>query len=206
MFTKEELIDHLENGTRVLDNKILKDAFVAIDRKDFVLEDYAEEAYEDYALPLGQGSTISQPTTVAFMLELLDPQEGDNILDVGSGSGFTTALLAHIVGDKGKVSGVERIPEIVKLGQGNIKKYDFKNAEILQAGEEVGFSKEAPYDKILVSAAAEELPKKLLEQLKIGGTMIVPVYDNLWQVKKTSETDTEIKKFDRFEFVPLITQ
>jgi protein-L-isoaspartate(D-aspartate) O-methyltransferase len=204
MFTKEELIDHLEKGTQVLQDKTHKNAFVAIDRKDFVSTDYIEEVYEDYALPIGHEQTISQPTTVAFMFELLDPQEGDNVLDVGSGSGWTTALLSHIVGKKGNVIGVEKVLELVKLGQENIEKYDLKNAEIVQAGKELGYPKEALYDKILVSAAAKELPKELLEQLKVGGTMVIPVYDNIWQVKKTSDTDTEIKKFERFEFVPLI--
>ncbi|HJL55660.1 MAG: protein-L-isoaspartate O-methyltransferase [Candidatus Pacebacteria bacterium] len=205
MFTKKELIEHLEKGTRMLQSNELKDAFTAIDRKDFVPEDYVEEAYEDYPLPLGSTEqTISQPTTVAFMLELLNPQKGEKILDVGSGSGWTTALLAHLVGESGAVTGVEIIPELVKLGNNNLKKYDFKNAQILKAGKEIELGGEAPFDKILVSAAAEDLPKKLMEQLKVGGTMVIPVYDNLWQVKKT-EGGADVKKFERFEFVPLIT-
>jgi len=205
MFTKEELLDHLENGTKVLENKDIRDAFVAIDRKDFVSEDYVEEVYEDYALPLGYEQTISQPTTVAFMLDLLVPQKGDKVLDVGSGSGFVTALLAHIVGESGYVIGVERVQELVKLGQENLSKYDFKNAEIKQAVKELGLQEEAPFDKILVSAAAEEVPKELLRQLKVGGVTVVPIYDNIWQVRKISEENIDIKKFERFEFVPLIT-
>ncbi|MDP6387690.1 MAG: protein-L-isoaspartate O-methyltransferase [Candidatus Pacebacteria bacterium] len=205
MLTKKELINHLENGTRVLQTGALKDAFVAIDRKDFVPEDYVEEAYEDYPLPLGDSrQTISQPTTVAFMLELLDPQEGENILDIGAGSGWTTALLARLVGEKGGVIGVEIIPELVQLGKKNLKKYDFKNVEILKADKEIGLPKKAPFDKILVSAAAEDLPKKLLEQLKIGGTMVIPIYDEVWQIKKL-ESDNDIKKYKGFAFVPLIT-
>ena len=94
--------------------------------------------------------------------------------------------------------------ELVKLGNNNLKKYDFKNAQILKAGKEIELGGEAPFDKILVSAAAEDLPKKLMEQLKVGGTMVIPVYDNLWQVKKT-EGGADVKKFERFEFVPLIT-
>ena len=205
MFNKKELIEHLENGTRVLQSDNLKDAFTTIDRKDFVPEDYKKEAYEDYPLPLGStGQTISQPTTVAFMFELLNPQKGEKILDVGTGSGWTTALLAHIVGESGKVYGVEIIPKLVELGEKNLKKYNFKNAEIIKADTEIGLEKEAPFDRILVSAAAEDLPKKLMEQLKVGGTMVLPVYDNLWQIKK-SEGGIDIKKFERFEFVPLIT-
>jgi protein-L-isoaspartate(D-aspartate) O-methyltransferase len=205
MFSKEQLIDHLENGTRALKDRMIKDAFVAIDRKNFVPKNYAEEAYEDYPLPLGDtGQTISQPTTVAFMLELLNPQEGEKILDVGSGSGFTTALLARIVGEKGRVIGVERIPELVKLGQKNLDKYNLKNAEIIKARKEIGFLKEAPFDKILVSATTEDLPKKLMEQLRVGGIMVVPIFDEIWQVKKL-ESGEDIKKYKGFAFVPLIT-
>ncbi|MFQ5661907.1 MAG: protein-L-isoaspartate(D-aspartate) O-methyltransferase [Candidatus Paceibacteria bacterium] len=204
MFSKKELMEHLEKGTRVLERDSLKKAFTKVDRKDFVPEDYAEEAYEDYPLPIGHEQTISQPTTVAFMLELLDVQKGEKILDVGAGSGWTTALLANLVGERGEVHGVEIIPELVEFGNNNLKKYNFKNAEIRKAEKDVGLPREEAFDKILVSAAAEDLPKKLMKQLKEGGTMVIPIYDNIWQVKKT-EDGADIKKFERFEFVPLIT-
>jgi protein-L-isoaspartate(D-aspartate) O-methyltransferase len=204
MFSKEQLIDYLEKGTRVLERDSLKEAFYFIDRKDFVSGDYAKEAYEDYPLQIGYEQTISQPTTVAFMLELLNPQEGEKILDVGSGSGWTTALLAHLVGGKGSVIGVERIPKLVELGKENLKKYNFKNVEIVGAEKEIGFLQKAPFDKILVSAAAENLPKKLMEQLKIGGMIVIPIFDEIWQVKKLEDSN-DIKKYKGFAFVPLIT-
>jgi len=204
MLNKEELIEWLENETMVLRTKELKDAFMKIDRKDFTPIDYIEEAYEDYPLPLqNTGQTISQPTTVAFMLELLNPRKGEKILDIGSGSGWTTALLARLVGKEGKVIGIERIQELVELGQMNIEKYDFKNAEIRQTEKEIGLPQEAPFDKILVSAAAKDLPKELVKQLKVGGIMVIPINDEVWQVRKLKNSE-DIKKHKGFVFVPLI--
>ena len=93
------------------------EAFRAIDRKDFVPEELQDEAYGNYPLQIGYGQTISQPNTVAFMLELLAPELGNKIIDVGSGSGWQTALLAHIVGPKGKIFGIELVPELKKMGE-----------------------------------------------------------------------------------------
>jgi len=205
MFTKEELITHLEKDVRVLQSSLIKDALQAIDRVDFIPEEHRAEAYADYALPIGYGQTISQPTTVVFMLELLSPQKGEQILDVGSGSGWTTALLSHIVGEAGSVIGVELVPELVVLGKKNIAKYNFLNTEIMQTKEGTfGVSLKGPYDKILVSATARKVPETLLTQLKNGGIMVLPVGEAVWQIYKKKESDVEIKKFPGFLFVPLI--
>ena len=198
-----ELVTHLiELG--VLRSPNIIDAFRNTDRKDFVLPEYQKEAYEDYPLPIGYGQTISQPYTVAFMLELLQPQEGEKILDVGSGSGWTTALLAQIVGSKGCVYGMEIIPYLVTFGQNNLKKYKFPHAKILHAGKEFGLPAKAPFEKILTSAAADTLPQELIRQLAMGGTLVIPVRDEILQVHKISETKTDVQKFPGFVFVPLI--
>lgn len=199
----KELVDNLvQKG--ILKSKRIIDAFYSIDRKDFIVPGYESKAYSDHPLPIEHGQTISQPYTVAFMFELLEPAENGHILDVGSGSGWTTALLAHIVGPKGCVRGVEIIPELVLFGKENLKKYDFAHADIQKAGKTLGLPKEAPFDKILVSAGTDDVPQELLDQLKVYGTMVIPIKDAIWKIHKKSKTDTDIQKFDGFVFVPLI--
>ena len=152
--TNEELIQGLKNDG-VLKTKAIEEAFRAVDRARFAGEDSRPVAYMDTALPIGEGQTISQPTVVALCLEWLSVRPGDRVLDVGSGSGWTTALLAHLVGLVGSVIGVERIPELVAFGSKNLGAYAFLQAHIEQAGPELGKPEAAPFDRILVSASAE---------------------------------------------------
>jgi protein-L-isoaspartate(D-aspartate) O-methyltransferase len=183
------------------------DAFRKIDRAEFLPEKLKILAEEDAPLPIGGGQTISQPLTVAFMLELLAPERGQNILDVGSGSGWTTALLAKIVGPKGRVTALERIPQICKWGEENFEKSGLVKKEIAQfqvADGWLGFPANAPYDRILVSASASEIPAKLKEQLKVGGKMVIPVASSIWYLEKKNENYFYQAEYPGFAFVPLI--
>ncbi len=181
----------------------LVEAFLSVDRIRFVPECYRDNAYVDRPFPIDHGQTISQPYTVAFMLELLKPQKGHSVLDIGSGSGWTTALLAHVVGNNGRVRGIERLPELVTLGQDNLAAFYFLYASIEQSGELLGTPGEV-YDRILVSAAAEKLPDTLCEQLKPRGILVIPVGKFILKVSKGPQGQLEVDRHGCFSFVPLI--
>ena len=185
------------------------EAFRKIKRVDFLPEDIKNLAELNEALPIGWGQTISQPLVVAFMIEQLDPQPGDKILDVGSGSGWTTALLAEIVGLQGKIIAIDIVPELVEFGKNNIEKYNFIEKGIVEcvcADGSKGYQKEAPFDRILVSAAAEALSPAWKEQLRIGGRIVTPIGSSIWRFTKKSEKDFEEIEYPGFAFVPLITK
>lgn len=202
MNSNDELLRHLIISG-VLSSENIIEAFENIDRADFVYDSSVSDVYEDYPLQIGYGQTISQPTTVALMLEMLSARKGQKILDIGSGSGWTTALLSFIVGDKGYVSGLERVEELVGFGKKNLEKYGIYNAEIIQAGDELGIPDEK-FDRILVSAAAEKFPLELLEQLKVGGKLVVPVGNSIYEVTKDENGEYDSIEHYGFTFVPLI--
>lgn len=183
---------------------LIEQAFRNMPRKSFVPDVIRDNADIDAPLPIGFGQTNSQPTTVQLMLSWLDAQPGDKILDVGSGSGWTTALLSQIVGSNGKVYAVEIIPELVELGKENCNRAGIQNAQFIQAGNECGLLRFAPYDRILVSASAQKLPNELLNQLKIGGKLVIPVQNDILEIVKSSKDKHDIKIHSGFVFVPLV--
>ncbi|MCK5110324.1 MAG: protein-L-isoaspartate O-methyltransferase [Arcobacteraceae bacterium] len=202
MISHNDLINHLINSN-VLHSSNIIEAFNKIDRINFVADPTVFDVYEDYPLQIGYQQTISQPSTVAMMMEMLEPQKGQKILDIGSGSGWTTALLGFIVGNSGCVTGIERVNQLVEFGNHNLEKFRFKNAKIIQAGDELGIPDEK-FDRILVSAAADEFPDDLIKQLKINGKLVIPVRDSIFEITKNE--DGEIKGIEHygFRFVPLI--
>lgn len=179
-------------------------AFQTFDRRDFIPPGSKDLAYLDTPLPIGYGQTISQPATVRIMLKWLTPKEGDKVLDVGSGSGWTSAILSDIVGPKGKVCAVELIPELVRQGRINCAKYNLKNIHFFQASSEYGLPGHAPFDRILVSASANKLPKKLLSQLKIGGKLVIPVKYDILEITKINDEEFDTVTHPGFIFVPLV--
>lgn len=204
----EQLIQSLIQQN-ILKTPQIIEAFKAIDRKDFVPEEYKDEAYVDTALPTTKEQTISQPYTVAFMLELLQPKEGNKIMDVGSGSGWQTALLAYIVGPKGKVFGIERIPEVKKMGDENIAKYNFVKKGIvtnLEMNAGNGIPQEAPFDRIIAGASGESVPDAWKEQLKIGGRIVMPIKDAIHLLIKQKNGTFHEQTFPGFAFVPFVTK
>jgi len=190
------------------------EAFKKIKRIDFLPasqlggpEDSKSLAELNEALPIGYGQTISQPLVVAFMLEQLQPKLGHKILDVGSGSGWTTALLSEIVGDKGKVIAIELVEELRDFGEKNTAKYNFVKkgiAEFLCTDGSKGYEKEAPFDRILASASALKIPLAWKKQLKIGGRIVMPIKNSIWVFIKNSEDSFEKIEHPGFAFVPLI--
>lgn len=202
MKSNNEMVEYLINVGALSSNNIIE-AFRNVDRGDFVADSYAPNIYEDYPLGIGEGQTISQPRTVAMMMEMLSPKRGEKILDIGSGSGWTTALLAYMAGESGLVTGLERVDELVEFGSRNLKKYDFKNAKIIKAGDELGIKGEE-FERILVSAAADEFPQELIKQLKIGGKIVIPVQNSIYEMTKNANGELEGVEHYGFAFVPLL--
>lgn len=185
------------------DHDPVAEAFAAVAREDFLPEELRELAGEDRPLPLGCGQTNSQPRTVANMLRLLDPQPGHRVLDVGAGSGWSTALLGHIVGETGEVLGTELVPELTKDAATAVAKYPMDWVRIRQADpDELGAADEAPFDRILVSAEAAELPQMLVAQLAEGGAMVIPVRSEMLHAAKRGR-DIVTTRHGPYSFVPL---
>lgn len=201
--TRDRLVDRLRrNGIR---NEDVLSQIRNVPRHLFVDEALASRAYEDTALPIGLGQTISQPWVVARMTEaLLEGFDGESVLEIGTGCGYQTAVLAPLVK---KIYTVERIPELMRKTRQRLRNLDIYNVQFRPGDGWEGWPKYAPYDGIIVTAAADELPAKLLEQLGPGGRMIIPVgpsgYQDLLQVTRKDDHFEEVS-LGAVSFVPLV--
>ena len=188
-------------------SKRIVEAFNKVKREDFISGEFKKYAYEDMPLSIGYGQTISQPFTIAFMLNLLELDKGKNnlkILEIGSGSGYVLALISEIVKNKGsEIYGIERIKEIAEKSREILKEYN--NIEIMNKSGFQGLSEKAPFDRILISAACDRIPDWLFEQLNDNGIMVASVINSVFQFKKQNDTIIT-KEFPGFVFVPLVEE
>jgi len=200
---KTQLLQHLKRQDF---SKSILDAFSKVKRENFIPKDLESRAYEDRALPIGKGQTISQPYTIATMLNLLDLKKCQKVLEVGSGCGYVLALMSKIIGNKGKVFGVEIVKELAEKSKTNIKAY--KNVKVYNKDGRKGLEEAAPFDRIIISAACREIPKKILSQLKDKGLIVAPVGPQHWQslvAIQREKDDFKIKeKLPGFVFVPFV--
>ena len=217
----EALVSNLLRDGR-LTSPVVAAALRATDRAHFVLQRDQAHAYEDRPLPIGYEATISAPHMHAHALQLLEPQlrPGATVLDVGCGTGVLTAAFAHMVGPSGRVHGVDYIDPLVRMSEENLVRHEKAGGHALLASGRVtlsvgdgwqGVPEHAPFDAIHVGAAAEEIPQKLVEQLRPGGRMIVPVgprdgEQHLMQVDKSTEGKVRASSLMGVRYVPLVRQ
>jgi|TARA_B100001057_G_C22855691_1_gene952600 protein-L-isoaspartate(D-aspartate) O-methyltransferase len=197
----ERLITFLiENGIR--DQKVL-DAIYQLPRESFLSQAMYHQAYDNNALPIGQGQTISQPYIVAKMTELLELQQDSRVLEIGTGSGYQTAVLAQLVDH---VYSVERIKSLQWDAKRRLKQLDFYNISTKHGDGWQGWSSKGPFDAIIVTAAAESIPQALLQQLKDGGRLLIPVGDDEQQLLKIVRHGDEFLSsvIEMVRFVPLV--
>jgi protein-L-isoaspartate(D-aspartate) O-methyltransferase len=198
---RAELITLLSRQIR--DKRVLN-AMAALPRELFVPENIRGHAYDDTPLPIGNEQTISQPYIVAYMTENLELKGTEKVLEIGTGSGYQTAVLGALAA---KVISTERIPSLMKSAQILLKKLGYKNIEIHRAGEKLGWEPGMPYNAIIVTAGAPDVPQELVKQLAVGGRMVIPIGPRMTQelVKITKdENGIHTQKLGGCTFVPLI--
>jgi protein-L-isoaspartate(D-aspartate) O-methyltransferase len=188
----------------ITDKKVLE-ALEAVPRHLFIPEEHWFEAYEDYPVPIGEGQTISQPYTVAFMTQLLDVSPGQKVLEIGTGSGYQAAILAELGAE---VYTVERLRSLYEKAKQRFEQLGYTNIYPYYADGTQGLPQFAPFDRIIVTATGP-LNQELIKQLKINGIMVAPIddflgYSTMFKLIKKSDNDYTVEKYPGFSFVPLI--
>lgn len=199
---RKRLIEQLEEKG-ITDEGVLE-AIAAIPRHGFVESAFSDEAYEDRALPIQSGQTISQPFTVAFMTQLLELKKGDKVLEIGTGSGYQAAILACM---GARVYSVERYNRLYLDAKERLEDLELK-VELKVGDGTQGWKAQAPYDAIIVTAASPSIPDALMQQMAVGGRMVIPVgsleLQRMYLVKRIGKKEWEKKILQAFKFVPLI--
>lgn len=181
-------------------------ALARVPREEFVPEKMRDEAFANHPLPIGAGQTISQPFIVALMTDLLDPQPDQVILEVGTGSGYQTAVLALLAA---RVYSLEVVPDLADTARARLDRLGFRNVAVRQGDGYAGWPEHAPYDGVMVTAAAPFVPAALFEQLRPGGRLVIPVglphrHQELLLVEKTAQGDRRTTSVLGVAFVPMV--
>lgn len=202
---KQNLIAKIKSNGFLKDLKVER-AIRVTPRHFFVPDDFVEQSYEDRPLPTKSMQTISQPSVVAMMSELLDVKNHHKILEIGCGSGWQSAILSRLTSKK--ILSIERLPEIVEFARKNHQKAGVQNVEIIQGDGTLGLAEWAPFDRIIITAACKKIPEPLLNQLNKDGILVAPVGDYYFQdmvvVQKTTQGAKVIRRDPGFIFAPLI--
>jgi len=201
---RQQMVDTQIVKRGIIDKKVIE-AMRKVPRHLFIDNALWPQAYEDHPLPIGEKQTISQPYIVALMTEALELKENDKVLEIGTGSGYQTAILAELAE---KVYSIERLPNIAKNARKILDRLNYKNVMISIRDGTEGWSEFAPFDAIIVTAAAPHIPRPLFEQLKIGGRMVIPIggefSQDLMVYTKTDEEATDVENLGGCRFVKLI--
>lgn len=202
MTLREKMVQEQIERRGIKDKKVLE-AMKKVPRHLFVPEEYINEAYEDYPLPIGEGQTISQPYIVAKMTELLEIKEGEKVLEIGTGSGYQAAILAEM---GARVYTIEILPKLAEKAKKTLSNLGYEGVTVLVGDGFKGYLPEAPYDKIIVTAAPEKIPEPLIEQLKVGGKLVIPVgkYNQELKLVNKKEDGIYVESVLPVRFVPMV--
>ncbi len=201
---REEMVEEGVIGYGITDDEVIA-ALRDVPRHAFVTEEYLSQAYENHPLPIGYGQTISQPYIVALMTEAAEVEAGDRVLEVGTGSGYQAAVLAEVADE---VYTLEIIGPLAERAEEDLKSLGYDNVRVYHADGYFGLPDEAPFDTILVTAAPDHIPQPLVQQLKVGGSLVIPVgpvggYQTLWKLTKVSADEVRTENLGGVTFVPL---
>lgn len=204
---REQLVKKLQRRGHIRSKEVVE-AMRVIPRHVFVPRAARASSYHDTPLPIGQGQTISAPHMVGIMLERLDLKEGQNVLEVGGGSGYHAALVAHVLGEKGRVISVERIESLARRAREAIKECGLEDRVVMVVGDgSLGWEKRAPYDRIFITCASPEIPPPLVDQLDEGGKLLIPLGSRYIQTLVLIEKKgkkLKRKSYGGCVFVPLV--
>ena len=185
---RRQMVEYQIRARDITDEEVLR-VMEKVPRHKFVLPQYLDQAYADHPLPIGYGQTISQPYIVALMTQLLNLKRGEKVLEIGTGSGYQAAILAELTDE---VYTVEIIKELEQQAEGKLKDLGYTNAKVKHADGYYGWEEYAPYDAIIVTCAPDHIPQPLINQLKDGGRLVIPVgppgaYQTLWQLTRQGD-------------------